>query len=367
MNSPLATAVSRSSTLRDRARRDLLAPPPEAVADAARRGLLNARRKQLPPWLLYDDEGSALFEEITRLPEYYLTRTEREILNHQADAILEAAGSPLEIVELGAGSASKTRLLLEALLLRQPRVRYVPVDVSPTALDQARAELRGLPRLEVHPVAARYPEELGFLRDRNPGRVPATSRDDSAGQSPAPSTRLADGAGARRLVLFLGSNIGNYDLPSAQRLLAAVRRCLRPGDALLIGADRRKSPRLLLPAYDDAAGVTARFSKNVLVRLNRELGATFDLAHFRHLVRWNDARSRIEIFLESAKTQRVMIPALGAAIDFAARERIHLESSYKLTAARLNQLLGRAGFRPQAVWTDPRRRFGLTLARPRTA
>jgi dimethylhistidine N-methyltransferase len=338
--SPLATVQPRPEVLRHRARRG-----PEtvasfaAVAEAARRGLLLARRKQLPPWLLYDEQGSDLFEEITRLPEYYLTRTERDILTRQADAILDAAGLPLEIIELGAGSASKTRLLLEALLLRQPHVRYVPVDVSPAALAQAQAELRGLPRLEVRPVAARYPEELGFLR------------------------QPLDVAGAHRLVLFLGSNIGNYDLPSAQRLLAAVRRCLVPGDALLIGADRRKSPRILVPAYDDAAGVTARFSTNVLHRLNRDLGARFDPTLFRHVVRWNDRRSRIEIFLESLTAQQVVIPALGAEIAFSARERIHLESSYKLTRERMNGLLARAGFRPQATWTDPRRWFGLTLAR----
>jgi L-histidine Nalpha-methyltransferase len=340
MSGPAINIQSRAPA-RERARREMeAAATTEAVAEAVRRGLLHARRKQLPPWLLYDENGSALFEEITRLPEYYLTRTEREILTRHADAILDAAGPPLEVVELGAGSASKTRLLLEALLRRQPRVRYVPVDVSAAAHAQARAELRGLPRLEVHPVAARYPEELGFLR------------------------QSGDGGGVRRLVLFMGSNIGNVDLPAAHRLLVAVRRCLRPEDALLIGADRRKSPRLLVPAYDDAAGVTARFSLNVLVRLNRELGATFDPARFRHVVRWNDRRSRIEIFLESAVAQRVQVPALGAALDFAAGERIHLESSYKLTAAAMNRLLARAGFEVRAAWTDPLRRFGVTLARP---
>jgi L-histidine Nalpha-methyltransferase len=323
-----------------RLRREVEVATTDAVAEAVRRGLLHARRKQLPPWLLYDEEGSALFEDITRLPEYYLTRTEREILTRHAGAILDVAGPPLEVVELGAGSASKTRLLLEALLLRQPRVRYIPVDVSRTAHAQARAELRGLPRLDVRPVAARYPEELGFLRLRT---------DDSE---------------VRRLVLFMGSNIGNLDLPSAHRLLVAVRRCLAPGDWLLIGADRRKSPRLLVPAYDDAAGVTARFSLNVLTRLNRELGAGFDPERFRHVVRWNDRRSRIEIFLESAVAQRVAVPALGAEIEFAAGERIHLESSYKLTGPAMNRLLSRAGFRPQESWTDPRRWFGVTLARP---
>ena len=336
MTGPMLTTEPRPATLRDRLRGDADPGPVAAVAEAVRRGLLLARRKQLPPWLLYDDEGSALFEEITRLPEYYPTRTEREILIQHREAILDAAGGPLEVVELGAGSASKTRLLLEALVARQARVRYLPVDVSAAALAQARVELRGVPRLDVRPVAARYPEELGFLRV-----VPTD---------------------VRRLVLFMGSNIGNYDLPAAHRLLVAIRRRLAPGDAMLVGIDRRKSRRVLLPAYDDAAGVTARFTKNVLVRLNRDLGADFDPAQFRHLVRWNDARSRIEIFLESAVRQQVRIAALGAEVDFAARERIHVESSYKLTSDMIRRLFTRAGFVPRAAWTDPRRWFGLTLA-----
>lgn len=325
------------------ARRPAVAVPPSTVAvvEAVQRGLLGRGRKHLPPWLLYDDEGSALFEEITRLPEYYLTRTERAILARHAGAILDVAagGDALEIVELGAGSASKTRLLLEALLLRQRRVRYAPVDVSPAALAQAGAALADLPRLEVRPIAARYPEELGYLR----------------------GPRVIDDG--RRLVLFMGSNIGNYDLPAARHLLEAVRRCLAPGDALLIGADRRKSLDVLRPAYDDAAGVTARFSKNVLARLNRELGATFDLDRFRHVVRWNGRASRVELHLESREAQRVGLGVLGATVAFAARERIHMESSYKLTAGALRRLLERAGFQPAQTWTDPRHWFGVTLAR----
>ncbi len=313
----------------------LATPDAAAVADAVVRGLLRAR-KSLPAWLLYDDEGSELFEDITRLPEYYLTRTERAILQKDAAAMIAAAGPPLEIVELGAGSAGKTRLLLEAALAAQARVRYRPVDVSRAAIAQASAGLRGLRRLDLQPVIARYPEELGFLR------LPTDHR---------------------RLVLFLGSNVGNYDPAAALRLLTAVRRCLKPGDALLIGADRRKSPTLLLPAYDDAAGVTARFSKNVLTRLNRELGADFRLDRFRHVVRWNDRASRVELYLESAVAQRVSIEALGAKVDFAARERIHTESSYKLTDRKMRGLLARAGFSPEASWTDARRWFGLTLAR----
>jgi dimethylhistidine N-methyltransferase len=316
----------------------------DGVAEAARQGLLRAR-KSLPPWLLYDDEGSALFEAITRLPEYYVTRTERAILRDNAGAMIEAAGPPLEIGELGAGSAGKTRLLLEAALARQARVRYVPVDVSRAALLQAAAALRGLRGLEVRPVIARYPEELGFLRG-DTARPPALR-----------------GLALRRLVLFLGSNIGNYDPAAATALLGAVRARLAPGDALLVGADRRKSPALLEPAYDDTAGVTARFNKNLLTRLNRELGATFRPRLFRHVVRWNGRASRVELYLESTVDQRVAIPALAASVPFAAGERIHTESSYKLSAARLRRILGDAGLAPEAAWTDEQRWFGVTLAR----
>jgi len=328
-------------------RRSLSAPRPAArvasadtsdVEQAVRQGLLVRGRKTLPAWLHYDDEGSALFEEITRLPEYYLTRTERAILHRHAGAMIETVGGPLEIVELGAGSGAKTRLLLEAALAAQPAVPYRPVDVSRAALGEAARRLRDLPGLDVQPVAARYPEELGFLR------------------------RVTD---RRRLVLFLGSNVGNYEPRAALRLLAGVRRHLAPGDALLIGADRRKSQRIVLPAYDDPKGVTARFSKNVLARLNRELGATFQLERFRHVVLWNDKASRVELFVESEIAQQVVIAALGATVSFAAGERIHTESSYKLTDARLRRLLGDAGFAPEAAWTDPRRWFGVTLARVR--
>jgi dimethylhistidine N-methyltransferase len=316
------------------------APAPEdprtAVEDAARRGLLRAHHKSLPAWLLYDDAGSALFEEITRLPEYYLTRTEREILRRDAGAMIDTAGAPLEIVELGAGSASKTRLLLEAALARQPHLRYVPVDVSRAALAQARVALRDVRGLEVRAVAARYPDELGFLRH--------------------------DGD-TRRLIVFLGSNIGNYDGRAAHQLLSGVRRHLRPGDALLVGADRRKGPAILIPAYDDSAGVTARFSKNLLLRLNRDLGADFAPSLFHHVVRWNARASRIELYLETTAAHRVTLPALGVTIDLHAGERLHVESSYKRTDAAMRSILTRAGFRPERAWTDARRWFGLTLAR----
>ena len=330
MSGPLATeALGRGEAALD------LGDASEAIGAAVRAGLSRAR-KRLPPWLFYDDEGSALFEEITRLPEYYLTRTERAILTTHAEGMLEAAGNPREIVELGAGSASKTRVLLAALRGQKARARYVPVDVSPAALAQATLVLRDLRHVDVRPAVARYPEELGFLRRPVSGR---------------------------RLVLFLGSNVGNYDPRRAVELLAAVRSHLSPGDGFLMGVDRRKSPALLLPAYDDAAGVTARFNKNMLTRLNRELGATFDLDRFRHVVVWNARASRLELSLESTIAQRVVIDALGARVDFAAGERIHTESSYKLTDARVRQLFERAGFVPETTWTDEARLYGMHLAR----
>jgi dimethylhistidine N-methyltransferase len=310
-------------------------PASDGVGAAARAGLLRPR-KSLPPWLFYDARGSALFEEITELSEYYVTRTERAILVREAQAIVAAAGPPLEVVELGAGSAAKTEILLEALLEQQPRVTYHPLDVSPSALASARARLRRLRRVTVQPILARYPEGLNL--------------------PPPPQ-------GQRRLVLFLGSNIGNYDPPDALALLTAVGRALRPGDAFLLGADLRKPPSVLLPAYDDAQGVTARFNKNVLARLNRDLGADFDLDSFRHVAVWNARRSRVEMHLESTRAQRVTVQALAAEVKFSRGERIHTESSYKLTPVRIRQLLARAGFRVEASWHDPRRWFGLFLAR----
>jgi dimethylhistidine N-methyltransferase len=305
-----------------------------AVAAAVRAGLAKPR-KALPPWLLYDETGSALFEEITALPEYYLTRTERAILQGSSDEIISAAGLPLEIVELGAGSATKTSLLLEALLARQPAALYTPVDVSATALRLAVAELRRFRRLHVRPILARYPDDLV----------------------------LPERSAERRLVVFLGSNIGNYDPSEARALLAGVRARLEPGDAFLLGADLAKSPRLLRPAYDDAAGVTARFNLNVLARLNRELGAAFELAHFRHVVKWNAAASRMELYVESTVAQTVPIRALGIKVAFGRGERIHTESSYKLTRSALRRLLVDAGFKPEAKWYDARGWFGLFLAR----
>ncbi|HSS37885.1 MAG TPA: L-histidine N(alpha)-methyltransferase [Polyangia bacterium] len=305
-----------------------------AVIQAAREGLLRTD-KRLPAWLLYDARGSALFEQITDLPEYYPTRTERAILTAHAAEMVDAAGPPVAVAELGAGTASKTRLLLSALLQRQRGAVYVPIDVSPSALTLAKAALARFRRLSVHPVVGRYPEDLGVL-DAIPGR---------------------------RLLLFLGSNLGNYDPEPARALLAAVRARLRPGDAFLIGTDLRKSGRILVPAYDDAAGVTARFNKNILARLNSDVGGDFDLQAFRHVVCWNAAASRVELYLESLRAQQVRLRALGTVVPFAAGERIHTESSYKFTRQGVRALVAAAGFRWERSWQDERRWFAVHLVR----
>jgi len=218
-----------------------------AFEQAVRAGLGSAP-KSLPPWLFYDGEGSRLFELITQLPEYYLTRAEREIFTLSADEIIAVAAGDhpnLHIVELGAGTATKSQILLRAAVRRQGRCLYVPVDVSRTALESAVTRLRREePGVEVRPLAAQFTDATLRLRHIPP----------------------------RRLVLFIGSSIGNFEEPDAVELLASVRRSLVPGDALLLGADRKKSPARLLPAYDDGQGVTSAFNKNVFGRINRELG-----------------------------------------------------------------------------------------------
>jgi dimethylhistidine N-methyltransferase len=314
---------------------DLLA---ERVASAVREGLLS-RPKRLPPWLFYDEAGSRLFERITELPEYYLTRTERGILEtHAAEMIdLAADGALLRIAELGAGSADKTRLLLAAAARRQDEVIYEPVDVSATALDAARERIeREIPGVAVAPQVMDYTHALEL----------------------EPS-----GPDERRLVLYIGSSIGNFDPEDAAVVLRRVRSALKPGDSLLLGVDLVKEDSIVLAAYDDAVGVTAAFNRNLLARLNRELGAAFDPDGFAHCAVWNDAKSRIEIYLESCVECTVRLSALDLTVEFAQGERIHTENSYKYRPGQIEAMLARAGFTPNAVWTDSRGWFGVYSGR----
>jgi L-histidine Nalpha-methyltransferase len=306
-----------------------------AMAREVRDGL-SAIPKRLPCKFLYDNVGSALFEQITELPEYYLTRTERAIFEDYAAEMLEAAGPALTLVELGAGTANKTRILIEELLQRQTRALFYPIDVSPAALNEAVTQMaEQFPQLRVSPIVADYS-----------GGVPALAR-----------------ISGRKLVLFIGSSIGNYDPPEAIAMLRRIRRSMRTGDALLLGTDLAKSAKILVPAYDDAQGVTAEFNKNMLARFNRELDADFDLDKFRHVAVWSKRCSRMEIYLESTAAQSVFIPAIDLDVQFAAGERIHTENSYKYTGEMVNEILRESGFKPEKTWTDPKRWFGVHLAR----
>lgn len=299
-------------------------------------GLLG-RPKRLPSYLLYDERGSELFEAITLLPEYYLTRMEVAILRHCAEGIASLVGTTSCVVELGAGTATKTRLLLDALLRRQAYVRFVPIDVSAAALARARRSIAE-PRISVESWLGRYEELLACV-----SRLPRP-----------------------RLALFLGSSIGNYEPQYARILLSALRAALASDDALVIGMDVRKDPAVLLPAYDDAAGVTASFDKNVLAHLNRLVGTDFEPELFRHVALWNDEQSRVEMYLESTRGHAVTVPPLRVELRLDARERIHTENSYKLPLDAQLALLDVAGFTPEAQWVDERGWYAVHLARVRS-
>jgi L-histidine Nalpha-methyltransferase len=299
---------------------------------------LTEHPKTLSPWLFYDEAGSRLFEEITELPEYYVTRTERQILAKHAEAIVAAAagGRDLSMIELGAGTATKTGLLLNAAVGLHGSVTYYPIDVSETALEEARTRLEAeLPEVTVEPIVADYTEGM---------------RQNGASHL------------GRKLVLYIGSSIGNFSPADALEILRGVRAQLLPGDSLLLGTDMVKDVDTLLAAYDDAAGVTARFNKNVLVRINRDLDANFNPKLFRHRARWNEQHSRIEMHLESLLTQKVVLRALDLEVRFVRGETIHTENSYKFADERVVALLKRAGFKLRQQWTDPNRWFTVYLA-----
>lgn len=311
-----------------------------AVADErmlrdVRLGLL-AGRKELPPTYFYDAKGSALFEQITRTPEYYLTRAERALLEREADSIALAASSR-SLVELGAGSAEKSRILIRALRARGSCDAYVPVDVDPTTLAGAAKSLREeFPGLHVLPVAADM---------RRAFRFPPNA--------PRPL-----------LCAFLGSTIGNFAPAEAQLLLSRLRAEIGGDGWLLLGADLVKDPATLERAYNDAAGLTAEFNLNVLAVLNRELGADFDLAMFEHRAFYEPRLRRIEMHLVSRGRQRVTVPLVGE-IEFAEGESIRTEISCKYDREALEETFGESGFAMEQWMTDAGGRFALVLARPK--
>ncbi|CUW25481.1 MULTISPECIES: L-histidine N(alpha)-methyltransferase [Streptomyces] len=307
---------------------------PEDATDAALRADvlhgLTVTPKWLPPKWFYDARGSELFEQITELPEYYPTRAEREILATRSAEIAAASGART-LVELGSGSSEKTRYLIEAL----PRLAaYVPVDVSESALTQAgRALIEERPQLEVHALIADFTAPLA---------LPAT---------PGP-----------RLLAFLGGTIGNLLPAERAEFLASVRALLAPGDGLLLGTDLVKDEDVLVRAYDDAAGVTAAFNKNVLAVVDRELGADFDPDAFDHVALWDAEREWIEMRLRSRTAQTVKVPALDLAVDFAAGEELRTEVSAKFRKEGVTGELADAGLELTHWWTDAQGRFALSLS-----
>ena len=329
--------------------------PADFLADSLRadaRAGLTATPKFLPPKWFYDATGSELFEKITALPEYYPTRAEREILQSAAGQIA-AASRAATLVELGSGSSEKTRLLIDALRAAGTLRRYVPVDVSEQALLAAASALfSDYPGLEVSGVVSDFEEYLGL-----------PPRDDDGGAGPG-GPGAPPGPEGPRLIAFLGSTIGNLLPDQRASFLARIRSGLGRQDALLLGTDLVKDPAELVAAYDDAAGVTAAFNKNVLSVLNTELGADFDLDAFEHVAAWDPDREWIEMRLRAASPQTVHLPAIDLTVTFDDGEEMRTEVSAKFRREGVEAELAAAGFALQHWWTDRQERFGLSLATP---
>jgi dimethylhistidine N-methyltransferase len=305
-----------------------------SFAEDVRTGLL-AHQKTIPPKYFYDELGSHLFEAICHLPEYYLTRAEAEILKRYAGDMIGQLTGPVSLVELGSGSAVKTRYLIEALLARQALLHYQPIDISAAMLEQSSRELlKNYPGLRITAQAGDYTGGLGAIER---------------------------GENESLLILFLGSNIGNYDPDQALALLREVRSALHAGDGLLLGADLKKSVAALEAAYADALGVTAAFNLNLLARINRELGADFDLARFAHRAVYNRELGRMEMHLVSLARQTIKIREIGLSIEIEEGETIHTENSYKYDLSQLTALAEAAGFRSHRTWLDSHEQFSCNL------
>ncbi len=309
-----------------------------------RSGLTRPTQKELPSKYLYDPVGSALFEVITLLPEYGLSRADERLLRQHAEAMVRPLlPSPVGVAELGSGTGKKTRWILQALA-RHQQTTYYPIEISPTALSAATRELGRMDGVQIIGIEQAYLEGLPAVAARRRPDEPL-------------------------LVLFLGSTIGNFDRPVARQFLAEVRRTLNPGDALLLGVDLEKPPEMLLPAYDDPLGVTASFNLNLLARINRELGADFDLRAFEHVVRYDAPARRVEMHLRSRRRQHVFIPQAGpqagsrsgCGILFRSGETIWTESSHKYRAEEVVEMAGSVGFGLESQWIDAEWPFAESL------
>jgi len=312
-------------------------PTPARTATFAEdvRAGLGARPYRLSAKYFYDDLGSSLFEAITRLPEYYLTRVERDLLLSYGGQIVAAFDEPLELVELGSGSAAKTRLIIDAIFARQDELVFHPIDISADALTESSLALVGAyERLRISAYASDY---FALLRDH----------------------RLR--TEKRVLALYLGSNIGNFEPAEATQLLELLARSLRPGDGLLVGYDLKKDASILEAAYDDPTGVTSAFNKNLLARINRELDADFALDAFRFNAIYNRDRGAVESFLVSERAQTVTVRGADVVAPFQPGDRIHTESSFKFTREELVALMHRCGYEEKRTFTDAAARYALTL------
>jgi len=304
-------------------------------ASEVRAGLSRRGQKELPSKYFYDDVGSALFEVISHLPEYGLTRADERLLRRHADEIVDRIPEPVAVTELGSGSGKKTRWLLEALSRRQ-HTSYYPVEISRSALAMCERELRDIDCISI----------LGFETEYLDGLLEVAAYRQR---------------GQHLLILFLGSTIGNFDRPAGVQFLAEVRKILDPGDSLLLGTDLEKSPAQLLAAYDDELGVTAAFNLNLLSRINRELDANFDVSQFAHVVRINHRARSVEMHLRSRRRQMVTIPAAEITVEFDENETIWTESSHKYSLAEIFDIARDAGFRCVAQWIDEEWPFAENL------
>jgi dimethylhistidine N-methyltransferase len=306
----------------------------EFAADV-RAGLTKPGQKELLSKYLYDDVGSALFEVISHLPEYGLTRADERLLRRYASDIVERLATPIAVAELGSGSGKKTRQVLEALCRRQ-RTHYYPIEISPTALAMCERELSDIDCVSI----------LGFEREYLDGLLEVAAQ-----RRP----------GQHLLVLFLGSTIGNFDRMAGLQFLNQVRRILQPGDSLLLGTDLEKPAAQLLAAYDDQLGVTAAFNLNLLARINRELGGDFDLAHFEHVAKINHHTRSVEMHLRSRRRQTVNIAAAELSAEFMEGETIWTESSHKYSPDEVVRMACTAGFRCDIQWIDEQWPFAENL------
>jgi L-histidine N-alpha-methyltransferase len=304
-------------------------------ATDVRAGLTRPGQKELPSKYLYDDVGSALFEVISHLPQYGLTRADERLLRRHASEIVDRVAGPVVVTELGSGSGRKTRWLLEAFCKRQ-RTSYYPIEISHSALVMCQRELSDIDAISIVGLEREYLDGLLVVAAcRKPGQ--------------------------RLLVLFLGSTIGNFDRPAGIRFLSEVRRTLQPGDALLLGTDLEKPAWQLLQAYDDELGVTAAFNLNLLARVNRELAAGFDLPQFAHFARLNHEARSVEMHLRSKRRQVVTIPAAEIVVEFQQDESIWTESSHKYSAEEIFTMAQDAGFRCEVQWIDEQWPFAENL------